>query len=122
MGKSSGGNRTTARKESLDTYLAKRGLSAPISDYMDDKLRGMSRVVGTQKGKDKFLKEANAARLEYSRKRAKAISDYKEQVKAGKIVQPSRIEQLKRTARGNADNPSVQAARRLLKKRYGITI
>lgn len=31
--------RASSEKTTLDEFLAKRGLSSPISDYMDDKMR-----------------------------------------------------------------------------------
>jgi hypothetical protein len=38
-------------------------------------------------------------------------------VSSGKIKQPGKYDALIKTARGHEDNPSVQAARRALKKR-----
>lgn len=44
MSKRGSGSSTRASggKTTLDEFLAKRGLSSPISDYMDDKLRNPS--------------------------------------------------------------------------------
>lgn len=122
MAKTSGGIRSgSAQVLSLDEYLGRRGLASPISDFMDDKLRGMQRVIGTAKGQARFRREANAARTTYSDRRDAAIAEYKSLVSQGKIVAPTKVQRLLKTARGNSDNPSVQAARKLLKKKYNIT-
>ena len=42
---------------------------------------------------------------------------FNSKVKSGEIRQPSRIEQLMKTAQGNPDNEAVRAARRALEKR-----
>ena len=50
-------------------------------------------------------------------KRESLRQEYREKVECGEIRPPSRIERLKQTARGHDDNESVQAARKILKKR-----
>lgn len=52
-----------------------------------------------------------------------AKNKYTEEVEKGLVINPdndSRIDKLMRTAQGHPDNESVQAAIRILKKRYGI--
>lgn len=52
-----------------------------------------------------------------------AQNKYNEEVEKGLVINPdndSRIDKLMRTAQGHPDNESVQAAIRILKKRYGI--
>jgi hypothetical protein len=48
--------------------------------------------------------------------RDKTVALYREAVEKGEVIDPnsSRIDRLRRTAKGHPDNPSVQAARRIL--------
>lgn len=64
-----------------------------------------------------ILQRQNKKDIEYSNKRASLRSEYKSKLASGEIRQPSRIEQLLKTARGNSDNEAVIAARRVLEKR-----
>lgn len=100
---------------SLDEYLGRQGLSAPISDYMDDKLRLPHGE--TQRQRARREADANAAADDYAARRQAAIQEYNQKVQAGEITPKSRIERLIETARGHDDNESVQAARRALEKR-----
>ena len=104
---------------SLDDYLGQRGLRSPISGNMDDKWRNMRL---TARGQKRFEKEAEAAIIEYSKLRKAAIDEYNNLVKSGEIIPPheTKLEALLSVARGHPDNEGTQAARRLLKKRYGI--
>jgi len=123
MAKTSGSIRGNKHPKeiSLDEYLGKRGLQSPISDFTDDKWRNIRL---TARGRKKFEREADVARNEYHKRRNNAIAEYENLVKAGKIKRPrsTTMEALLSAARGHPDNQSVQAARRLLKKRYNITI
>ena len=103
------------QKTTLDEYLGARGLSSPISDYMDDKIRNPHGMTARQK--KQFQKEAAAAADEYQKKRSAAIKEYQNGVKSGKIKEKSRVDVLLDRARGHEDNESTQAARRALKKR-----
>ena len=76
-----------SKVQSLDEYLGERGLSFPVSDFMLDKTRIPHGL--TSRAEKKMHREADIARIETSLK----------------------------TAHGHEDNPSVQAARRMLKKR-----
>lgn len=100
---------------SLDEYLGRQGLRAPISDYMDDKLRLPHGE--TQRQRARREADANAAADDYAARRQAAIQEYNQKVQAGEITPKSRIERLIETARGHDDNESVQAARRALEKR-----
>ena len=100
---------------SLDQFLASRGVAAPISDFMIDKLKIPHGLTARQE--QQFHKEAEAARNAYHNKRDAAIEEYERLVAEGKIRKPTIIEEALRKAHGNPDNPSVQAARRVLKKR-----
>lgn len=64
-----------------------------------------------------ILRRQNQRDIEYSNRRASLRAEYNNKVKAGEIRQPSRIEQLMKTAQGNSDNGAVRAARRALEKR-----
>nr|DAZ78074.1 MAG TPA: hypothetical protein [Caudoviricetes sp.] len=114
-GSGRGGSGVQPKKTTLDEYLGARGLSSPISDYMDDKIRNPHGM--TERQKKKFQKDAAAAADEYQKKRSAAIKEYQAGVKSGKIVEKSRIDVLLDRARGHEDNESTQAARRALKKR-----
>ena len=110
-----GGSSGMIKTQSLDEYLGERGLSSPISDYMVDKMlipHGM-----TSRQNKQFLKDAEKARNDYSNKRNAAIKEYNSKIAAGTIKAPGKYDKLIKTARGHEDNPSVQAARRALKKR-----
>lgn len=64
-----------------------------------------------------ILRRQNQRDIEYSNRRASLRAEYNSKVKAGEIRQPSRIEQLMKTAQGNSDNEAVRVARRALEKR-----
>ena len=103
----------------LQATQAKEGEQSEISGYMDDKWRN---VRLTARGQKRFEKEAEAAIIEYSKLRKAAIDEYNNLVKSGEIIPPheTKLEALLSVARGHPDNEGTQAARRLLKKRYGI--
>ena len=100
---------------SLDQFLASHGVAAPISDFMIDKLKIPHGLTARQE--QQFHKEAEAARNAYHNKRDAAIEEYERLVAEGKIRKPTIIEEALRKAHGHPDNPSVQVARRALKKR-----
>ena len=108
-------NRTSPVRMSLDEYLGRRGLRAPFSDFMDDKLR----LPHGETARQRVAREraANQAADDYQNRRAQAIREYQAAVENGEIVAPTRTERLLRIAQGNADNESVQAARRSLERR-----
>lgn len=83
MSKRGSGSSTRASggKTTLDEFLAKRGLSSPISDYMDDKLRIPHGL--TRRQTEKMQKEAHEAAAQYSAKREAAIAEYKAGVASG---------------------------------------
>lgn len=66
--------------------------------------------------KGKVLEKMNCRMLDVERRRNELRQAYADEVEAGTVRPPSRVERLKRTAQGHPDNESVQAARRLLKK------
>ena len=107
--------RASSEKTTLDEFLAKRGLSSPISDYMDDKMRIPHGL--TRRQTEKMQREANEAAAQYSARRESAIAEYKAGVASGTIREKSRVEVLMGKAKGHPDNPSTQAARRALEKR-----
>lgn len=123
MGRGASGSNPTARQanpkiQTMDEYLGARGVSSPISDYLDDKWKVPHGMTASQA--EKYQKEAQAAAKAYSEKREAAQTEYKALVKSGKIVPPSKLQDIVRTASGHPDNPSVQAARRLLEKRFHL--
>ena len=100
---------------SLDEFLGLRGLRAPISDYMDDKLRIPHGETARQKAQRE--KSAASAADDYAARRRAAIQEYEEKVRSGEITPKSTVDQLMATAHGHEDNASTQAARRALEKR-----
>ena len=108
-------NRTSPVRMSLDEYLGRRGLRAPFSDFMDDKLR----LPHGETARQRVAREraANQAADDYQNRRAQAIREYQAAVDNGEIVARTRTESLLRIAQGNADHESVQAARRSLERR-----
>lgn len=113
--KTTEGQATAPEQISLNDYLGRLGVSSPISNYMDDKLRNPRGLTANQKAK--LEKEAALAADEYQKKRAAAIEEYQQLVKQGKIIPASQIDTLLATANGHPDNESTQAARRALEKR-----
>ena len=105
-------------KMTLEDYLFENGVGFPVSEYMLDKLKIPHGL--TQRQQKKLSKDAQEAECSYQAKRRKAIEEYNEKVRNGEIIVPSMFEKTLRTARGHPDNAATQAARRMLKKRYGI--
>lgn len=101
---------------SEDDYLATKGVSDPLSGYLDDKLRS-NRQVATVRGREKFNREAKQHIDSYSDKRAAAKREYARLVKGGQIRPPTQLESSFYKAQGNSELRSVQAARRILAKR-----
>lgn len=99
-------------------YLGLKGVGDISSGYTIDKLRN-NRLISSQKGRKKFKKEIIKAENEYQNKREQARKEYKELVRQGKLRDKTRKEKIIEVARGNEDNESTWAARRLAKK-YGI--
>ncbi len=99
----------------LDEFLASRGLASPVDDFMIDKLKlphGQSKY-----DERKMHENARKSSQEYHSMRNAAVKEYQEKVAAGEIIEPSLEERYIKKAMGNPDKQSVQAARRVLKKR-----
>lgn len=109
--RASGAVRTISEQE----FLASKGVGMVVSDYNIDKMRIPHGETARQK--KKRIEEAAQAGAEYSAKRQAAREEYKQLVESGKIRKPGKYDELIKTANGNPDNESVQAARRVLKKR-----
>ena len=107
-----------AQVMSLEQYLGSLGLSHPMSDFMDDKLKvphGM-----TSKEEKRLQEDARRAAKDYHSRREEAIAQYNRLVEEGRITRPSAMMQLLRICAGHPDNEAVQAARRVLFKRYAL--
>ena len=102
-------------KISLDEYLGRLGLSSPISDYMDDKLRNPHGLTESQR--NQLEKEAAEAATDYQNRRRAAIEEYNRLVSEGSIIPSTQIDLLLAVANGHPDNQATQAARRSLEKR-----
>ena len=107
--------RMEPEKISLNDYLGRLGLSSPISDYMDDKLRNPHGLSKSQR--NQLEKEAKDAADDYHARRDAAVGEYNRMVAQGKIIPPTQIDRLIATANGHPDNEATQAARRSLEKR-----
>lgn len=103
------------RVMSLDEFMGAKGVSSPLSGYMDDKIRLPHGE--TQRQSERRQKEAAKARVEYEKKREAARVEYKALVDSGKVRPPTEIERRLKVAQGRSENASVQAARRVLEKR-----
>ena len=102
------------KKQSLEEYLGERGLAAPFSDYMFDKLRQPHGLTARQQ--KRLEAHAHAAADKYAAARAVAIKEYEGKVAAGEITPKSLVEELIDKANGHPDNEATQAARRVLAK------
>lgn len=100
---------------SLEEYLGRKGVSSPLSGYMDDKMRIPHGE--TQRQTDRRQKEAAHARAEYEKKREAARAEYKALVDSGKVRPPTQVEKRLKVAQGRSENAAVQAARRVLTRR-----
>ena len=69
---------------SRNEFLGLQGLSFPISDYLEDKMRG-NRNFSSGKQREKFTKEARINIDSYHDRRNKAIQEYDHLVASGKI-------------------------------------
>lgn len=104
---------------SLDHFLATKGVSMPVSDYLLDKTRFPH---GLTTRKEKKLREmADFVSREYHAKREAAICEYRHLVEIGEIKPPSRKDVLFSNAMGHPDNTSTQASRRMLVKKGFVT-
>lgn len=106
------------RKITLEDYLFEKGVGFPVSDYMIDKSKIPHGL--TKRQKEKLTSDAMREARDYQAERRKSIEEYNEKVRNGEIQDLTNFEKTLRTAGGHPDNASTQAARRMLKKRYGI--
>lgn len=100
---------------SLASFLAERGLGAAW--FSEPALhRSSEHISPGQRRRQLAHFEKQAA--QYAESRRAAVQEYQAAVEAGEIQQPrlSHAERLTLTAAGHPDNPSVQAAHRLLIK------
>lgn len=102
-------------KMDLDEYLAKKGLSFIVSDYMLDKMKLPKGE--TMRQRQQRLKEADRVENDYQNSRSEAIKEYHEKVKSGELIPKTKEEHTLEAAQGHPDNASTQAARRMLVKR-----
>lgn len=103
-------------------YLASKGLGSPMTDYMLDKMRIPHGETARQRAKRN--QKAEKAMEEHAAQKEAARKEYREKIANGELREPTkdeaeqkRIDALVKTANGHDDNPSVQAARRVLDKR-----
>jgi len=104
-----------ARSISLASFLAERGLGAVW--FSEPALHRSSENISPGQRRRQLARfETQAA--EYAENRRAAVQAYLASVESGEIEQPnlSHAERLTLTASGHPDNPSVQAAQRLLAK------
>ena len=105
-----------AEKLTLEDYLGRFGCASPVDDFMIDKLKIPHGE--TQNQKKLRMKQASLSSEKYHEKREKIIREYYVKVEKGEIVVPTIIDRtLQKATYGHPDNPSTQAAIRMLKKR-----
>lgn len=103
------------RVMSEQEYLSSKGVGDRLSGFMDDKMRS-NRTIRTQRGQDRFQRQASKSINSYYSRRAQARREYRRLVSTGKLRAPTEMEKMKRIAKGNSENRSVQAAKRVLAK------
>lgn len=99
-----------------DEYLGFKGCSSPVSNYVIDKLR-CNKNLKSDQGKRKFQKECKIAADKYHIIRENEKQNYDFLLSCDILRDKTPIEKLLTKAHGHPDNPSVQAARRMLAKR-----
>lgn len=104
-----------AKVMSEQEYLYSKGVGDRLSGFMDDKMRS-NRTIRTQRGQDRFQRQASKSINSYYSRRAQARGEYRRLVSTGKLRAPTEMEKMKRIAKGNSENRSVQAAKRVLAK------
>ena len=72
----------------------------------------------SQKQWNKMVKAQLARDGQWFKKRDTIRQEYKTKIQSGELREPTHYESLVQTAQGHPDNESVQAARRILKKRF----
>ena len=98
-----------------EQYLEQHGAGFDFGDPGTHKLPGLSKGQRDRIARRVFERdEALALRREELR------AAYRAEVEAGTVRPPSRLERLMETAAGPPGRPAVQAARRILKKRFQI--
>lgn len=100
---------------SLEKFLAQKGLSFPVSDYMLDKSKIPHGLTNRQWSL--FEKDSYESINEYHEMRKEAIKEYDRLVKEGRIRPQTSIERSIEVANGNPENEATLAARRMLAKR-----
>ncbi len=103
-------------KQSLNEFLAIRGLSLPISDYTLDKCRHPHPL--TERQRKKLVIDGGRVSADYQQRRNAAIQEYDRLVAAGEIEPLTENEKMIQLARyGHPDNESTRAAQRACEKR-----
>ncbi len=101
------------KRLTLAEYAHKKGLT--FTDAVDGHIHAGLRSAPTSKKYRRWYM-SELARLQDLRD--KTVDMYRAAVDRGEVINPeaSRIERLMKTANGHPDNPSVQAARRIIKR------
>lgn len=103
-------------KLTLEDYLGRFGCASPVDDFMIDKLKIPHGE--TQNQKNQRLKQGWLSSKKYHEKREEKIREYYVKVEKGEIVVPTIIDRtIRKATYGHPDNPSTQAAIRMLQKR-----
>ena len=101
-------------KLTLEQYVAQQGHSMHYDGQLD-KVRMPHGETESQARKR--LKQVSAEIKAHGERLAELRQEYEDKVASGEIQKPSKLDSLLRQAHGHPDNPSVQAARRVLLKR-----
>lgn len=113
MSKSAGGTgrKGRARVQTFEQFAGERGANRFAADVATNRLPRAS-----EGQKKRILARQRQVIDENTAKRKALEAEFNQKVASGAIREPTRIEQLISKAQGHPDNPSVQAARRLLNK------
>jgi len=99
-----------------EEYLSSKGYS--YLGFGDVVLHKGRQKTATQQ--EKMVNRQAQKDIDYQKKREELRNEYQEKIAKGEIRKPSVFESTIKAANGNEDLESTQAARRLLKKRFGI--
>lgn len=104
-----------AKVMSEQEYLGQKGVGSPISDYMMDKTV-VRKPAYSQHYDARSRNSLRKAQDSYQAKRDQARREYRRLISTGKLRAPTKMEEMQRIAKGNPENKSVQAAKRVLAK------
>lgn len=108
------------RVMTFEQFMARNGLDG--TPEVDGHIHaGLRSAPDTKTYKRWYRAELERLQTRRDEMREEARHLYAKAIESGEVRPPTRRERLSITASGNSDNPSVRAARNLLKKHYGVS-